>query len=82
MVPLFDVQKLSADVEVSAFSEPKLAFGIELIDVGNIDVALVMKLPEISATLSAEYGMFHLPCIPTYLLNPQLHSGCRALSSL
>ncbi|KAL6718213.1 hypothetical protein ACLMJK_004301 [Lecanora helva] len=53
--PIFDIKKESASVTVAAFSQPKLAFGIELIEVGNIDVAITIKLPEISSTLSAEY---------------------------
>lgn len=55
LTPMFDIKKESASVTVAAFSQPKLSFGIELIKVGNIDVAITIKLPEVSATLSAEY---------------------------
>lgn len=55
ITPIFDITKLSASITLAAFSQPKIAFGIELTQVGNIDVALTMKLPEISSTLSAEY---------------------------
>ncbi|KAL9638873.1 MAG: hypothetical protein Q9164_001280 [Protoblastenia rupestris] len=51
--PIFDVKQLSASVTVSAFSQPKLSFGVELFKVANADVGLAMKLPEISATLAA-----------------------------
>lgn len=56
--PTLEVTKLSASLTLAAFSQPKLSFGIELIKVGQVDVALTMKLPEISSTLSAEYGTF------------------------
>jgi len=55
LTPLFDIKKESASVKLAAFSQPKLAFGIELVKVGNIDVALTVKLPEVSVTLTAAY---------------------------
>ncbi len=55
LTPSFDVTKLSASLTLAAFSQPKISFGIELIKVGNVEVAVTMKLPEISSTLSAEY---------------------------
>ncbi|KAL8646780.1 MAG: hypothetical protein Q9210_005935 [Variospora velana] len=55
LTPTLEVTKLSASLTLAAFSKPKLSFGIELIKVGQVDVALTMKLPEISSTLSAEY---------------------------
>lgn len=58
LTPTLEVTKLSASLTLAAFSKPKLSFGIELIKVGQVDVALTMKLPEISSTLSAEYGTF------------------------
>lgn len=57
LTPSFDVTKLSASITLAAYSQPKIAFGIELIEVGNVDVAVTMKLPQISSTLSAAYGM-------------------------
>jgi len=55
LTPIFDIKKESASVTLAAFSQPKLAFGVELSEVGNIDVAITIKIPEISVTLSAEY---------------------------
>ena len=55
LTPLFDIKEESASIKLAAFSEPKLAFGIELIEVGNFDVALTVKLPEVSVTLTAAY---------------------------
>ncbi|KAL9011588.1 MAG: hypothetical protein Q9173_003576 [Seirophora scorigena] len=53
--PNLEVTKLSASLTLAAFSKPKLSFGIELIKVGQVDVGLTMKLPEISSVLSTEY---------------------------
>ncbi|KAL8770087.1 MAG: hypothetical protein Q9209_004125 [Squamulea sp. 1 TL-2023] len=55
LTPTFKVTKLDTSIALAAFSEPKIAFGIELIKVATADVALTMKLPEISSTLSATY---------------------------
>ena len=55
LTPLFDIKEESASIKLAAFSEPKLAFGIELIEVGNFDVALTVKLPKVSVTLTAAY---------------------------
>ena len=54
--PIFDVQSLSASVTVAAFTLPKLSFGIELIEIGRFDVNINVKLPEVSATLTAGLG--------------------------
>ena len=54
--PIFEVTQMSASITLAAYSQPKIAFGIELTDVGKVDVAVTMKLPEISSTLSASYG--------------------------
>ena len=59
LTPIFEVTQLSASITLAAFSQPKISFGIELIEVGKVDVALTMKLPEISSTLSATYGKLH-----------------------
>lgn len=55
LTPIFDIKQESASLTLSAFSQPKLAFGIELVGVGNIDVAITIKTPEVSIVLSAEY---------------------------
>lgn len=56
LTPSFEVTQLSASITLAAFSQAKLALGIELTDVGTVDVAVTMKLPEISSALSADYG--------------------------
>ena len=57
LTPSFKVTKLDASITLAAFSQPKIAFGIELIKVATADVAITLKLPEISSALSATYGM-------------------------
>ncbi|MCJ1458011.1 hypothetical protein MMC28_008380 [Mycoblastus sanguinarius] len=55
VTPLFDVKDLSASVTLGAFSQPKLAFGISLVKVGDLDFAITVKLPEVTVTLTADY---------------------------
>ena len=75
--PIFEVTKIEASLKLSAYSQPKVEFGIKLDNVGDVEVAVAMKLPEISSTLAADYGMslpghfsprIHLP-----LLTPPFH---------
>ena len=54
--PFFEVTELEASITLAAYSQPKISFGITLDNVGDVDVVLGMKLPEISSTLSADYG--------------------------
>jgi hypothetical protein len=54
--PNFDITKGSASITLTASSQPKLSFGIELVKVENVDVEVIVKLPEVSATLTAAYG--------------------------
>lgn len=68
LTPTFEVTKLSASITLAAFSQPKISFGIELIKVGNVEVAVTMKLPEISSTLSASYGTYTL-CLLEEMIN-------------
>ncbi|KAL9024350.1 MAG: hypothetical protein Q9196_006579, partial [Gyalolechia fulgens] len=56
LTPSFEITQLSASLTLAAFSQPKVSFGVELIEVGNIEIALTMKLPEISSTMSATYN--------------------------
>ncbi|KAL8925993.1 MAG: hypothetical protein Q9172_001996 [Xanthocarpia lactea] len=55
LTPSFEVTKLDASITLAAFSQPKIAFGIELIKVATAEVAITLKLPEISSALSASY---------------------------
>lgn len=54
--PNFGVHSLTEEASVSANTVPKLAFGIDLVNVGQVDVAVSMKLPEIAAKLTGEYS--------------------------
>ncbi|KAL8851804.1 MAG: hypothetical protein Q9221_003318 [Calogaya cf. arnoldii] len=55
LTPSFKVTKLDASITLTAFSQPKISFGIELIKVATADVSLTMKLPEVSSVMSATY---------------------------
>ena len=68
LTPIFEITELSASITLAAFSQPKIAFGIELTELGKIDVAVTMKLPEISSTLSATYGKIAPGIHPEYCL--------------
>ena len=75
--PKFDVKALSASVTVAAFTQPKLFFGIELTKIGKVDVNINVKLPIVSATLTAAYSK----CVETSRLHPakngsQTRPGC------
>lgn len=54
--PIFEVTKIEASIKLTAYSQPKVEFGIKLNNVGDVEVVVGMKLPEISSTLSADYG--------------------------
>lgn len=66
--PIFEVTKIEADIKLTAYSQPKLEFGITLDHVGDVEVVVGIKLPEISSTLSVDYGEspLRLPshCVP------------------
>ncbi|KAL2038816.1 hypothetical protein N7G274_008574 [Stereocaulon virgatum] len=53
--PIFDITKGSASLTLTATSQPKISFGIKAIGIENFDVEVAVKLPEISATLTAAY---------------------------
>ncbi|KAL8941040.1 MAG: hypothetical protein Q9216_002487 [Gyalolechia sp. 2 TL-2023] len=54
--PKFDLQGLSAGVTVAAFSQAKLSFGVDIHQVGRLDLAYALKLPGIEAHLKAAYN--------------------------
>ncbi len=56
--PIFEVTKLEASIKLSAYSQPQVELGIKLDNVGDVEVVVGIKLPEISSTLSADYGKF------------------------
>ena len=60
--PIFEVTKIDASIKLAAYSEPKVEFGVTLENVGDVQVVVGMKLPEISSILSVDYGMS--PFIP------------------
>ena len=56
--PIFDVTALSATLQLAAFAQPKLSFGIEITEVGTLDVELAFKSPQLAVKFIAAYGMF------------------------
>ena len=61
LTPILDLDKASASITLGAFSQPEIQFGINLHEIGNVDMAIKVKLPDFSTTLKAEYGMCPLP---------------------
>ena len=55
VTPIFEITKLSAYANLTAFSQLKLVFGIEIIEIFKADMTLSLKLPEVSVALTAEY---------------------------
>ena len=56
--PIFDLDAFSSSLTVAAYSQPKLSFGIDIIEVAHLDIALPLKLPEVDATLKAAYSKY------------------------
>ncbi|KAI4278080.1 MAG: hypothetical protein L6R38_005321, partial [Xanthoria sp. 2 TBL-2021] len=54
--PNFDLKALTASVTVAAFAQPKLSFGVDITKVGHLEIALGVKSPVISATLTGGYN--------------------------
>ena len=65
LTPILDFDKASASVTLGVFSQPEIRFGINLHKVGNVDVAVKVKLPDFSTTLKAEYGVCSIPMCST-----------------
>ena len=60
ITPLFDIKDISATLQFSAFAQPKLSFGVELTEIGTLDIALTFKMPQIAVKFIAAYGMSYL----------------------
>lgn len=65
LTPILDVDKASASITLGVFSQPEIHFGIKVLKVGKVDVAVKVKLPDFSTTLKAEYGMCSIPMCST-----------------
>ena len=55
LTPHFQVKSLSADIKLTAYSAPKLMFGVELNKVGKAAIALDIHAPEVSSKLTVSY---------------------------
>ena len=54
--PWFQATNASASITLNAYSQPKITFGITLEKVAHVDLAVAVKLPELSAMLSVVHG--------------------------
>lgn len=63
VTPVFDVTTLSAGVTLSAFSQPKLSFGLDITGIAKFDAGFAVKLPEVTATLTGGFNSAGL-CAP------------------
>ena len=60
LTPIFEIDNASASVTLNAWSRPEIIFGIDLHKVGQLDMAVTMKLPELTAKVTAVYGTYGL----------------------
>ena len=60
LTPIFDIDNASASVTLSAWSQPEILFGIDLHRVGRLDMNVTTKLPELTAKVTAVYGVYGL----------------------
>ena len=58
--PVFELNSGSATLNVAAISRPKLAFGIEVVGVAKLEVALQMSLPVVNVALTAAFGKMRI----------------------
>ena len=73
VVPIIQVKSLTGSVKFAFFSQADLAFGVEVDKVEKVAVEFNLKIPQLSSTLTAGYGMFcprhrfnaSLPFLPT-----------------
>ncbi|KAL8991674.1 MAG: hypothetical protein Q9169_007759 [Polycauliona sp. 2 TL-2023] len=54
--PNFELKALEASVTVAAFAQPKISFEVSITKVGELGIALGVKSPVISATLTGGYN--------------------------
>lgn len=63
LTPSFHIGNESATISLSAYSQPEIKFGLDLHAVGNVDMVLAVKLPELNASFTAESGTFLHPIL-------------------
>ena len=68
--PNFDLKALTASVTVAAYAQPKLSFEVDITKVGHLGIALGVKSPVISATLTGGYSMSLSPSFPFFPFLP------------
>ena len=63
LIPSFHIDNESATISLSAYSQPEIKFGFDLHAVGNVDMVLAVKLPELNVSFTAESGTFLHPIL-------------------
>ena len=58
LTPTFDIDNAAASATLDVWSQPEIQFGIDLHNVGRLDMDVSLKLPELTATLTADYGSY------------------------
>ena len=61
ITPLFDLKSITATLQFAAFAQPKLSFGVELTEIGTLDIALTFSMPQLDVKFIAGYSMSS-PC--------------------
>lgn len=54
--PKFNLDTFTGTVSVAASAQPKLKFGVEIVNHGELNLFMALKLPEVAANLGAVYG--------------------------
>ena len=57
VTPLFNLSSAEASLTLNAYLQPEMNFGIDLGTIGKAEISVGIKLPELSATFTAEAGI-------------------------
>ena len=55
-VPIFDVKKFAGDIQFLVRTEPKLTYGIKVMEKVELDVMLSFYIPQLDFSIKAGYG--------------------------
>ena len=58
---VFDLKAFSGQAQLSLYSQTKLYFGIEIEEIGRVDIAFIYKMPQLSYRLEPGYGKYPNP---------------------
>ena len=63
ITPIFEVKALTADVSFTAFSLAKIAFGVEIAQIGKAQAAVYFKIPTVTAQFTTGFCRFPAPAM-------------------